>query len=121
MGDKVIVEIGKLLKDNIREADLAIRYGGEEFVVMLHNAHETGTMKVAKELHEKFASLIFEVGAGETMQKTMSIGIANFPKDGDTIWKCIKLADTALYKAKTTGRNKIVTYTADMSEGKDVR
>ncbi|MFT5660607.1 MAG: two-component system cell cycle response regulator, partial [Sulfurimonas sp.] len=42
IGDKVIVEIGKLLKDNIREADLAIRYGGEEFVVMLHNAHETG-------------------------------------------------------------------------------
>jgi len=121
VGDKVIVEIGKLLKDSIRESDLAIRYGGEEFVVMLHNADDEGTMKVAKKIHEEFARLIFEVGIGETMQKTMSIGIAKFPIDGDSIWKCIKFADTALYKAKTTGRNKIVEYTSDMSEGEDVR
>ena len=121
VGDKVIVEIGKLLRESIREADLAIRYGGEEFVVMLHNADNEGTLRVAKEIHEKFASLIFDVGAGESMQKTLSIGISNFPDDGDTIWKCIKFADTALYKAKTTGRNKIVTYLSEMSEGEDVR
>ena len=119
--DKVILEIVKVLKDNIREADLAIRYGGEEFVVMLHNANEQGTQDVAKKIHSAFANLIFDVGAGETMQKTMSIGIAMFPEDGDTIWKCIKFADTALYVAKTTGRNKIVKYTKDMSEGDNVR
>ncbi|MEA2099542.1 MAG: GGDEF domain-containing protein [Campylobacterota bacterium] len=121
IGDKVIVEIGKLLKSSIRESDLAIRYGGEEFVVMLHNATEEGTIKIASLIHEKFASLVFDVGNGETIQKTMSIGIANFPNDGDTIWKCIKYADTALYVAKTTGRNKIVNYTCEMSESDDVR
>ena len=121
VGDKVIIEIGKLLKDSIREADLAIRYGGEEFVVMLHNADDVGMMKVAKDIHQKFANIVFEVGTGETLQKTMSIGISKFPNDGNTIWKCIKFADTALYKAKTTGRNKIVTYTTEMSEGEDVR
>ena len=51
----------------------------------------------------------------------MSIGIAKFPSDGDTIWKCIKFADTALYVAKTTGRNKIVEYTTEMSESENVR
>ena len=121
VGDMVIVEIGKVLKENIREADLAIRYGGEEFIVMLHNATEEGALEVAAKIHSVFAQLVFDVGAGETMQKTMSIGIARFPTDGDTIWKCIKFADTALYVAKTTGRNKIVEYTAEMNESDDVR
>ena len=121
VGDSVIVEIGKLLQESIRDSDLAIRYGGEEFIIMLHNADEKGTMDVAKKIHEGFAELIFDVGAGETMQKTMSIGISKFPQDADTIWKCIKFADTALYVAKTTGRNKIVDYTQEMSESEDVR
>lgn len=121
VGDKVIVAIGKLLNDNIRDADLAIRYGGEEFVVLLHNATEKGTQAVASKIHSAFANFIFDLGSGETLQKTMSIGIAKFPKDGDTIWKCIKFADTALYVAKTTGRNKIVNYKAEMSESENVR
>ncbi len=121
VGDKVIVEIGKVLKENIREADLAIRYGGEEFVVMLHNATQEGALKVAKQIHSAFAALSFDVGNGETMNKTISIGMARFPSDGDTIWKCIKYADTALYVAKTTGRNKIVEYTQEMSQSDSVR
>jgi diguanylate cyclase (GGDEF)-like protein len=121
VGDLVIVEIGKVLKENVRNSDLAIRYGGEEFVVMLHNATDQGTQDVAKKIHSAFANLIFEVGDGEVLQKTMSIGISKYPTDADTIWKCIKLADTALYRAKTTGRNKIVTYTAEMSARDDVR
>jgi len=121
IGDKVIVEIGKVLKENIRAADLAIRYGGEEFVLLLHNADEDGTLKVANAVHSAFGNLVFDVGNGETMQKTMSIGIAKFPTDGDTIWKCIKFADTALYVAKTTGRNKIVEYIKEMSENDNLR
>jgi len=121
VGDKVIVEIGKVLTDNIREADLAIRYGGEEFVVMLHNASLEGTLQVAEKIHTAFGELRFDVGNGNTLQKTISIGISYFPTDGDTIWKSIKNADTALYVAKTTGRNKIVEYTQDMSENEDLR
>ena len=121
IGDKVIIEIGNLLKNSIRTSDLAIRYGGEEFVVMLHNATDEGTLQIAKKIHEKFSEITFDVGNGRTMQKTISIGISKFPKDGDTIWKCIKFADTALYVAKTTGRNKIVEYTAEMSESENLR
>ena len=121
VGDRVIVEIGKVLKDNIRDSDLAIRYGGEEFVVMLHNASEEGTQEVAKKIHEAFAALSFDVGTGEMLRKTMSIGISKFPEDGDSIWKCIKFADTALYVAKTTGRNKIVNYKKEMAESEDLR
>jgi diguanylate cyclase (GGDEF)-like protein len=121
IGDKVIKEVANVLQENIRESDLAIRYGGEEFVVLLHNADEDGALKVAKKIHTAFGDLVFDVGGGETIQKTISIGMAFFPKDGDTIWKCIKYADTALYVAKTTGRNKVVIYTKEMSESGELR
>ena len=119
IGDMVIKEIGTLLKETIRDADLAIRYGGEEFIVMLHNASREGALKVAQKIHSNFANLVFDVGNGETMQKTISIGIARFPTDGDSIWKCIKYADTALYVAKDTGRNKIVEFKPEMFEGEE--
>ncbi len=119
VGDRVIVALAKVLKTSIRESDLAIRYGGEEFVVMLHNANEEGTMSIATKIHSEFAKLAFDVGNGEPLRKTISIGIAKFPTDGDTIWKCIKFADTALYEAKETGRNKIVEFRAEMHKSGD--
>ena len=110
VGDKVIVAIGQLLIKSIRSSDLAIRYGGEEFVVMLHNSTDEGAMIVAKNIHSAFAAIEFNVGHDEVIYKTMSIGLSKFPNHGDTIWECIKCADTALYKAKNTGRNKIIEY-----------
>ena len=121
VGDKVIVKIGEVILQSIRESDLAIRYGGEEFVILLHNATDEGTKKIATKIHSEFAKLLFDVGNGKTIQKTMSIGIAKFPKDAESIWKCIKYADTALYVAKTTGRNKIIEYTPEMSEDGSLR
>jgi diguanylate cyclase (GGDEF)-like protein len=114
VGDKVIVALANVLRESTRDADLAIRYGGEEFVVLLHNATREVTLLVAKKIHKAFGALRFEVGTGEILQKTISIGISQFPSDGDTVWKCIKYADTALYQAKETGRNKIVEFTAEM-------
>ena len=114
VGDGVIVDLANVLRSNIREADLAIRYGGEEFLIMLHNSTDDGALQVAKNIHQEFGKLRFDVGSGETLQKTISIGVAKFPTDGDTIWKCIKYADTALYEAKNTGRNKIVEFNENM-------
>jgi diguanylate cyclase (GGDEF)-like protein len=116
VGDTVIVELAKVLKNNTREADLAIRYGGEEFLVMLYNSTDEGALMVAKKIHQEFGKLRFDVGGGKTLQKTISIGISKFPTDGDTIWKCIKYADTALYNAKDTGRNKIVEFEDSMMD-----
>ncbi|MFA7611234.1 MAG: GGDEF domain-containing protein [Sulfurimonas sp.] len=118
-GDKVIVALSKVIKNSIREADLAIRYGGEEFLILLSNATDDGIMKVATKIHSAFGALSFDVGSSESLKKTLSIGIAKFPTDGDTIWKCIKYADTALYEAKNTGRNKIVEFKPEMFQGED--
>ena len=121
VGDAVIAQLGRVIRESVRESDLAIRYGGEEFVILLQNATREGAMRVAQLINQTFAALSFDVGAGETIQKTISIGLAIFPEDAQTIWKCIKRADTALYVAKTTGRNKIVEYKKEMSESENVR
>lgn len=113
-GHKVIVALAKILKNSIRDSDLAIRYGGEEFLILLSNAMDDGVMKVANKIHSGFSALSFDFGSSEIVKKTLSIGIAKFPTDGDTIWKCIKYADTALYEAKNSGRNKIVEFRQDM-------
>jgi len=119
IGDKVIVKLGEILQESIRNSDLAIRYGGEEFLILLHNATDEGTLKVAHKIHSDFAKTIFDTGNAQTMQKTLSIGIAKFPQDGNTIWKCIKYADTALYEAKNTGRNKVVEFKTEMFNTED--
>jgi diguanylate cyclase (GGDEF)-like protein len=110
IGDKVIISVAQTLQNNIRKSDLAIRYGGEEFMVLLHYANADAAKKVATKIKDIFESTIFQATNKEKFQKTLSIGIAEFPKHTKDIWESIILADSALYVAKTTGRNKVVIY-----------
>lgn len=116
IGDIVIKRLAEILSQNIREADLAIRFGGEEFLILLHNPSEAGAIEVAEKLRKAFEKTLFEL-SDETMRKTMSIGVSLFPQDADSIWKVIKFADTALYKAKNQGRNQVVRFKNDDFEG----
>ncbi len=110
VGDEAIKVVSGVIMDAIRESDLGIRFGGEEFVVLLYNTTEEGMMKIAEKIRQRFESKVIEVGQ-ESFSKTCSVGAAFFPGDGDTPWKCIKYADMALYEAKESGRNKVVRYT----------
>jgi len=115
VGDTVIKSLSEILSSSIRESDMAVRYGGEEFLVMLRRTTSEATNRIASDIHTRFAEKEFNIGS-EKLKKTLSIGIAKLPEDSDSIWKVIKYADTALYEAKNTGRNKIVEFTADMFE-----
>ena len=117
-GDTIIKGLAETLTKNIRDADLAIRYGGEEFIVLLHNPTTEGAMRVAEKIHEAFNAKKFKVG-NETIKKTISIGVAYFPQQGESVWKVIKYADTALYEAKNTGRNKIVEFEPGMFDSEE--
>lgn len=114
-GDLVIKGLADTLKENIRDSDLAIRFGGEEFVVMLYNPTEQGAVDVAEKLRMAFAQKSFSVGS-EKIKKTISIGVAMFPDDAEAVWKVIKFADIALYEAKTSGRNRVMRFSNDMQE-----
>jgi len=114
IGDEVIRVLSKILKDSIRESDLAIRFGGEEFMVLLYNASmPDGVLQIAHKIKDDFSSQKFRA-LNEEFQKTLSIGIANFPDDSSSIWKVIKYADTALYEAKNSGRDRVVMFETEM-------
>jgi diguanylate cyclase (GGDEF)-like protein len=115
VGDRVIKEVAQLFKRVLKGSDLAVRFGGEEFVVITFNTDSTIAMKIANEIREEFAKIIFTTSI-EKFSKTLSIGIANFPEDSIDSVEVLKYADIALYHAKNTGRNRVVTYDKTMQK-----
>ena len=85
----------------------------KEFLILLLNSTAEQSLRLANKIKEKFSSEVFS-SQSETFSKTLSIGISHYPDDADSLWKVIKYADEALYKAKNTGRNKVVVFTQDM-------
>lgn len=117
-GDIVIKSLAEILQQSIRKADLAIRYGGEEFIVLLYNTTPEGAIQVAEKIRTRFNEKKYQFGS-DTVEKTLSIGIAHFPTQADSIWKVIKFADLALYEGKHTGRNRVIEFEDRMFTGGD--
>lgn len=114
-GDTVLKALAKILRQAVRASDLVIRYGGEEFLIILQDAEGNMADRVAENIREAVEKLKIPVG-GTTLQKTISIGVSDFPSDSDTFWQAVKYADVALYRAKETGRNRVVRFAAEMWE-----
>jgi diguanylate cyclase (GGDEF)-like protein len=112
-GDKVIKMLADLLQRNVRSSDMAVRYGGEEFLIVLLDTKADAAMKVAEKIRSDVEAT--KIPLSSTMlQKTISIGVAEYPNDSDTFWQVVKFADVALYQAKSTGRNRVVRFSAEM-------
>ncbi len=109
VGDVVLKKVGDIIRDNIREVDLAGRYGGEEFCVALPESDMEGARHVAERI--RLATEREKIRAyDENIQTTISIGLSLYPKDSKGIKGLIDTADKALYKAKNTGRNRVCVY-----------
>ncbi len=106
-GDKVLARLGEIVKQNIRENDLACRYGGEEFAVILPETAGESAVVVAERLREKFAAEEFYPWPDEMVRKTISIGIAQYI-DGEGKEQFISRTDRNLYLAKEQGKNRSV-------------
>ena len=109
-GDSVLQEIAMVIKDSIRKSDLLVRYGGEEFLVLLLEIDSNTTDVVAEKVRFAVEKHQFELPGGVTLRKTISIGISEYPRDADMFYKAIKYADVALYEAKQAGRNRVVRF-----------
>lgn len=121
VGDKAIRILSKILKDSIRESDTAFRFGGEEFLILLYQCDENMVEHIAQKIRLAFEKAPIQGGNGASFYKTLSIGTSMFPKDSDSLWKCIKFADIALYNAKENGRNCVKTFDTQMVEGKEMK
>jgi len=118
-GDEVLKELSKVLKNSVRDSDFVVRFGGEEFIIILQNIKdEEGIIKVAEKIREAFANTKIAV-SGKTLTKTISIGVSIFPKDTKKIWEAIKYSDLALYEAKHKGRNRVVKFDKKLLEEAD--
>jgi diguanylate cyclase (GGDEF)-like protein len=112
-GDAVLKALSQVLKQSVRASDMVIRYGGEEFLIVLQDAVEAAADQVAENIRHAVEKLRVNVG-GAMLQKTISIGLADYPSDSGTFWQAVKFADVALYRAKQTGRNRVVRFTPEM-------
>ncbi len=108
-GDQVLKETSTVIRDSVRESDVVVRFGGEEFLVILNDVEGGMALQIAEKIRTNIEAKIVRVGAHKIC-KTISLGISEFPGDSDGFWQAIKYADVALYQAKTTGRNKSVRF-----------
>jgi len=106
-GDFVLKRVGSLLRSSVYETDFVGRYGGEEFGIVLPRADAAGVLRKAEAIRTKIEGEVFSQGF-ETVKISVSIGIAHFPRDGAAAGELVARADAALYRAKETGRNKVV-------------
>lgn len=109
VGDEVLVQLGELIRAQIRHDDVACRYGGEEFIVLVADDLEAGC-KLASRLVQAVAAHHFRCGESLELHNTISIGVAAFPGHGRSADEVIGAADQALYQAKHDGRNRYLCY-----------
>jgi diguanylate cyclase (GGDEF)-like protein len=111
-GDHVLRTLGDLLQSHVRASDIACRYGGEEFVLILPEADAAVTFNRAEELRLAVEALpVFY--RGQQLGVTISLGVAVRPQHGDSGETLLRAADQALYAAKEQGRNRVVAANVD--------
>lgn len=111
-GDRVLVHAARLIQGAFRTDDIACRYGGEEFCVLLRNCDHAQALQLAKELVSHWAAESLDVSDGQRVRVTTSVGVCT-RTPGQTLLKTLQQADAALYSAKHQGRNRAVAYTED--------
>ncbi len=106
-GDEVLRGLAGILRANLRATDLRARWGGEEFVVMLLDTELEAGQRTADKIRALVQDHPFERPDGERLEVTISIGLACFPEHATDGANLLSLADQALYRAKTSGRNRV--------------
>ncbi|ACK71915.1 diguanylate cyclase with PAS/PAC and GAF sensors [Gloeothece citriformis PCC 7424] len=113
-GDLVLQEVSNFLMINVRSGDIACRYGGEEFLLILPEASLTDSQQRAEQIRQGIKQLDFKRYDQSFRSVTVSVGVASFPDHGTNNDQLIQAADTALYQAKKQGRDRVVVFSPFM-------
>ncbi len=107
IGDRMIAELAVLIRSNLRMGEIPCRYGGDEFVVLLPINDITTVRMVAERVHRSISEHWFEYEGVERFQMTVSIGVACCPQHASSANELVMVADSALYRAKESGRDRV--------------
>lgn len=108
-GDRILKRVGQIIKENIREIDIAGRFGGEEFCVVLPETDLDGAVLAAERIRSAAESAKIQA-YDHVVKVTVSLGVATFPQGGSALDELLDNADWALYRAKSLGRNRTVAF-----------
>lgn len=106
VGDAVLREVARIIRENLREIDLLARFGGEEFSVILPETDKASAIMAAERISSRVSREIIKV-FDETLSVNISVGVATFPQNALHSDVLLEVADKALYKAKLSGRNRV--------------
>ncbi len=109
IGDEVLKLFSKVVSSQIREMDVLARWGGEEFIIFLPKTTKEQAKIVAERVRKKLNESYFYIDESRKIKITASFGVATFPDDGVTLDWLLKVADERLYKAKSLGKNCVVS------------
>jgi diguanylate cyclase (GGDEF)-like protein len=107
VGDKVLKLIADMISKEVRPVDQVARYGGDEFILVLPETPMSSAVTLAERIRSVIAETVIPLAYGDSTSLTVSIGIACFPTDGQSVNDLISAADNMLYAAKGTGRNLV--------------
>ena len=110
-GDKLLTLFSDIIKQNIRQSDVPVRYGGEEFLIIIRDLDYEKAISVGERIRFKLEKQSIYISSDETRKRaTVSCGVSQYPTDSKSIWEVIDFADKALYRAKGTTKNVVMSY-----------
>ena len=112
-GNQMLKVAVNCVQQSLRETDVFARYGGDEFIVILPQTKAEGAYEVAERIRKSIATTPIDI-QGQQVNTTVSVGVANYPGNGEDYAIILNSADNALYASKRSGRNK-----TSVSEGSD--
>lgn len=118
VGSHTIRQTGHLIRDAVGSADLAARYGGEEYLAYVLGTREQG-LEIAEKIRKSVEAFPFPASTiddSQTMRVTISLGVASFPEDGKAALELVQKADQALFRAKLSGRNQTCVFNPEIDK-----
>ncbi|MBW2292354.1 MAG: diguanylate cyclase [Deltaproteobacteria bacterium] len=107
VGSQVLRSLSKLLMQCVRDVDTLARYGGDEFTILLVDTDHTEAVSIAERIRRTVEEHVFEAGRGGSLRLTVSLGVGTYPHHGSERNALLDVADKAMYRAKSLGRNQV--------------
>lgn len=114
IGSQLLVEVGRVLKSTVRDEDVVVRYGGDEYVAILLGVDSGGALKVAERIRRSIEDHVFLSREGARVRVTASIGLASYPEHTSSKAEVLDLADRAMYRGKRSSRNVVYIASKDL-------